>query len=557
MLEEEKFQPTRPLRGATGSSAGKSRLRMEFQPTRPLRGATEVRRGAVTNYFISTHAPLAGRDCIALTPCRQARYFNPRAPCGARLGQEAGLPKPTVISTHAPLAGRDEGQEVLTMEQSISTHAPLAGRDNRQKTVKTERAIFQPTRPLRGATSPASCTPLHRADFNPRAPCGARHTHSRTSWRRREISTHAPLAGRDACAIDLTPAYRHFNPRAPCGARRRSRTASATTGRISTHAPLAGRDMTTQRQKNHGQTNFNPRAPCGARPFAPSGINSGIRFQPTRPLRGATAWEAVDMASDGISTHAPLAGRDEMVQDTPVEGVISTHAPLAGRDGAADRSARGERISTHAPLAGRDRPAKLHQSRRGISTHAPLAGRDLSGVRFGHRFYISTHAPLAGRDFCNQNERHHTRISTHAPLAGRDEHDRCVYMAEVVFQPTRPLRGATKSPSKIRNLCNISTHAPLAGRDDGEFEEIDILKDFNPRAPCGARQIYGHLSRTEQEFQPTRPLRGATMAGWCNGSTSRSISTHAPLAGRDKLTDLGQQSSNSNFNPRAPCGARL
>ena len=179
--------------------------------------------------------------------------------------------------------------------------------------------------------------------------------------------------------------------------------------------------MTTQRQKNHGQTNFNPRAPCGARPFAPSGINSGIRFQPTRPLRGATAWEAVDMASDGISTHAPLAGRDEMVQDTPVEGVISTHAPLAGRDGAADRSARGERISTHAPLAGRDRPAKLHQSRRGISTHAPLAGRD------------AVDSPKL--------DAHHA------------------------FQPTRPLRGATMSCARRSWGCwNFNPRAPCGAR---------------------------------------------------------------------------------------------
>ena len=208
--------------------------------------------------------------------------------------------------------------------------------------------------------------------------------------------------------------------------------------------------MTTQRQKNHGQTNFNPRAPCGARPFAPSGINSGIRFQPTRPLRGATAWEAVDMASDGISTHAPLAGRDEMVQDTPVEGVISTHAPLAGRDGAADRSARGERISTHAPLAGRDRPAKLHQSRRGISTHAPLAGRD--GVP----------------------------------------------------RQDRP-RGLDFNP-----------RAPCGARRSSPPERLSAPWYFNPRAPCGARRWSTSADTFSREFQPTRPLRGATRLFKCN-----------------------------------------
>ncbi len=55
---------------------------------------------------------------------------------------------------------------------------------------------------------------------------------------------------------------------------------------------------------------------------------------------------------------------------------------------------------------------------------------------------------------------------------------------------------------------------------------------FQPTRPLrGATEIAHKLTDTIK-FQPTRPLRGAT-AGWCNGSTSRSISTHAPLAGRD------------------------
>ena len=56
---------------------------------------------------------------------------------------------------------------------------------------------------------------------------------------------------------------------------------------------------------------FNPRAPCGAR---------------RRITRGAQP------VGVGISTHAPLAGRDvDSPAQTSVSG-ISTHAPLAGRD---------------------------------------------------------------------------------------------------------------------------------------------------------------------------------------------------------------------------------
>ena len=55
-------------------------------------------------------------------------------------------------------------------------------------------------------------------------------------------------------------------------------------------------------------------------------------------------------------------------------------------------------------------------------------------------------------------------ISTHAPLAGRD-----VYVSPdeiaALFQPTRPLRGATLCCLFLLHICKISTHAPLAGRD--------------------------------------------------------------------------------------------
>ena len=57
-----------------------------------------------------------------------------------------------------------------------------------------------------------------------------------------EISTHAPLAGRDRLAPCTKYSAINFNPRAPCGARRRGNGRIGAGRRISTHAPLAGRD---------------------------------------------------------------------------------------------------------------------------------------------------------------------------------------------------------------------------------------------------------------------------------------------------------------------------
>ncbi len=78
-------------------------------------------------------------------------------------------------------------------------------------------------------------------------------------------------------------------------------------------------------------------------------------FQPTRPLRGATDFDRNGYLLGVISTHAPLAGRDNDSQVIFALHLISTHAPLAGRDsGLSVIFCAGSPISTHAPLAGRD-----------------------------------------------------------------------------------------------------------------------------------------------------------------------------------------------------------
>ena len=147
------FQPTRPLRGATAIVFRSDRLRHYFNPRAPcgarplpadtgrgLRdfnprapcGARHPQQVAAFAFdAISTHAPLAGRDCAAPTARRPPWYFNPRAPCGARPHRRGGMAGEKVISTHAPLAGRD-ASVIVDRKPSV---------------------LFQPTRPLRGATA--------------------------------------------------------------------------------------------------------------------------------------------------------------------------------------------------------------------------------------------------------------------------------------------------------------------------------------------------------------------------------------------------------------------
>ena len=99
------FQPTLPMRGATGLMRHLRACR-EFQPTLPMRGATvtdieaalantisthaphagsdDLRSARVHERRISTHAPHAGSDWVSIDKIERQFNFNPRSPCGER-----------------------------------------------------------------------------------------------------------------------------------------------------------------------------------------------------------------------------------------------------------------------------------------------------------------------------------------------------------------------------------------------------------------------------------------------------------------------------------------
>ena len=151
-----------------------------FQPTRPLRGATcRLRRGNRPPQ-ISTHAPLAGRDDPQLSSNAGTAGFQPTRPLRGATVLHHAVKRHADISTHAPLAGRDLTLTPVHRAVVISTHAPLAGRDTNAAVSEPEADVFQPTRPLRGATSEY----LDIVQVEP-------------------ISTHAPLAGRDSKSVQI------------------------------------------------------------------------------------------------------------------------------------------------------------------------------------------------------------------------------------------------------------------------------------------------------------------------------------------------------------------
>ena len=142
--------------------------------------------------------------------------------------------------------------------------------------------------------------------------------------------------------------------------------------------------------------------------------------------------------------------------------------------------------------------------------------------------------PSRGATLCNAAEIGSLGISIHAPLAGRDGSWTCSLVSkQQIFQSTRPSRGATIKVINHRITDLISIHAPLAGRDLWKPAPGDGGRNFNPRAPRGARQLTGVEKRLTKKFQSTRPSRGATEPSKIQDPFF-SISIHAPLAGRDE-----------------------
>ena len=398
------------------------RIRRLFQPPLPLRGATP------DEFYVR---------CLG--------WFQPTLPLrGATVQRQHVVVAVGVVSTHAPLAGSDVRGHERRLVERVSTHAPLAGSDPLQTLAKDPVVKFQPTLPLRGATSPRGPSRRPPSRFNPRSPCGERPGNSAglmagTSFQPTlplrgatlpyltyffvlVFQPTLPLRGATSCCSGRWAASGGFNPRSPCGERRG----------VGSCLPRP--------------CSFNPRSPCGERPPRSSTVCSGLRFQPTLPLRGATLEVAFmpDEYDNGFNPRSPCGERPSVPTGKAVLGIpFQPTLPLRGAT-------------------------------------AVFVGDDLKRL-------VSTHAPLAGSDLAARERRLPLDVSTHAPLAGGDASP-FLFMIGGLFQPTLPLRGATpQSPGKSGKV-----HC------------------FNPRSPCGERPIMSTIDKDVAMFQPTLPLRGAT-----------------------------------------------
>ena len=191
-----------------------------------------------------------------------------------------------------------------------------------------------------------------------------------------------------------------------------------------------------------------------------------------------------------------------------------------------------------------------------FNPRAPCGARRLIWVSGGSVVVFQSTRPIRGAtihdaDALPTGE----QISIHAPHTGRDTIWTIMISVSLIFQSTRPIRGATKTDNDIRPGISISIHAPHTGRDTSRARHTAHNdKDFNPRAPYGARPQHGEKQRQHQEFQSTRPIRGATTINDILEGIVTFQSTR-PIRGATNRR-CKHRSVWGDFNPRAPYGAR-
>ena len=145
---------------------------------------------------------------------------------------------------------------------------------------------FQPTLPVRGAT-------VHHLvdgclmEISTHAPRAGSDETRETARLEHLISTHAPRAGSDRLAVGLV-ADQDISTHAPrAGSDVPISSGFAASQLFQPTLPVRGATARVPALRRH-QAHFNPRSPCGERPFLRYSANLSKRFQPTLPVRGAT-----------------------------------------------------------------------------------------------------------------------------------------------------------------------------------------------------------------------------------------------------------------------------
>ena len=190
---------------------------------------------------------------------------------------------------------------------------------------------------------------------------------------------------------------------------------------FNSHAPCGARLQ--PKKQNMQNVYFNSHAPCGARQYTCAVMCWPVKFQLTRPMRGATAPDERARPAAMISTHTPHAGRDaDPARWYGWKANFNSHAPCGARPEGLIYSEFADNISTHTPHAGRDRLYRGGSDKQiAFQLTRPMRGATLVRAECDTgQYHFNSHAPCGAR----------------LPCAGRTRRT-------LRFQLTRPMRGAT------------------------------------------------------------------------------------------------------------------
>ena len=214
-----------------------------------------------------------------------------------------------------------------------------------------------------------------------------------------------------------------------------------------------------------------------------------------------------------ISIHVPREGHDGSRQlARRKQSAFQSTCPARGTTG--DIYARGywARFQSTCPARGTTKFSQISAPILAISIHVPREGHDDIGKR---------NAPAAAL------------ISIHVPREGHDGAGAAGSGARTAFQSTCPARGTTDIDGELVAVDAISIHVPREGHDGSTSTPLGATspfqstcpargttagkcvcchdgRDFNPRAPRGARQTLRGPLPSRAPFQSTCPARGTT-----------------------------------------------
>ena len=273
-----------------------------------MRGTTKSSGAAVFPRVISTHVPHAGHDKVERRRCGYCQNFNSRAPCGARPYVAFDRFQLWKFQLTCPVRGTTIPEINFFISFPISTHVPRAGHD-----CNVPRALHL------------------LANFNSRAPCGARRFYKIFAAVGSSFQLTCPMRGTTRSSSH-SHSFWEFQLTCPMRGTTDEQERFINWAEISTHVPHAGHDY-FGRGRIVDIPNFNSRAPCGARRAGLRRTSPSSAFQLTCPMRGTTGLDG-DCAATicKFQLTCPMRGTTQRPPPRVRWRPISTHVPHAGHD---------------------------------------------------------------------------------------------------------------------------------------------------------------------------------------------------------------------------------